>query len=82
MPNKQSSSNSKASSSSSVTGSASAPKSNYEYYKAYGGWPGFMLSYGLKPWDLDDVEEGKAIIRGLRECDAMEAAEAANAENK
>jgi hypothetical protein len=41
-----------------------------------------MLSYGLKPWDLDDVEEGKAIIRGLREGDAMDAAEAANAENK
>jgi hypothetical protein len=83
MPNKKSSkssSTSNASSSSSATGSASAPKSNYQYYKAYGGWPGFMHSFGLKTWDLDDVDEGKAIIRAFREDDAAEAA--ANAKNK
>jgi len=73
MPQK-SSSNSKATSSSS--GSASAPKSNYQYYKAYGGWYGFMHSHGLKPYDLDDVEWGKAIVEGYRQDDAEEAANA------
>jgi len=71
---KKSSSNSKATSSSS--GSASAPKSNYQYYIAYGGWYGFMHSHGLKPYDLDDVEWGKAIVEGYRQDDAEEAANA------
>ena len=31
-----------------------------------------MASYGLKPWDLDDVEEGKAILEGLKKCAEME----------
>ena len=71
---KKSSSNSKATSSSS--GSASAPKSNYQYYKAYGGWYGFMHSHGLKPYDPDDVQWGKAIVEGYRKDDAEEAANA------
>jgi hypothetical protein len=72
---KKSSSNSKATSSS-ASGSASAPKSNYQYYKAYGGWYGFMHSHGLKPYDLDDVEWGRAIVDGYRQDDAEEAARA------
>ena len=33
-----------------------------EICKAYGGWANFMASMGLKPWDQEDAEEGKAII--------------------
>jgi hypothetical protein len=33
--------------------------------KGYGGWTQFMMSYGLKPWDEDDVEEGKQILAVL-----------------
>ncbi|KAJ5409103.1 hypothetical protein N7509_002986 [Penicillium cosmopolitanum] len=33
--------------------------------KTYGSWTNFMQSYGLKPWDDDDVQEGMAILRGL-----------------
>ena len=78
---KQSSSNSNATSSSSS--SASAPKSDYhwQYYKAYGGWHGFMQSYGLKPYDPDDVQEGKDIIAGFRNIDGA-GADAGKAENK
>jgi len=28
-----------------------------------------MASYGLKPWDSDDAEEGKAIIAALASSD-------------
>ncbi|KAI0069894.1 hypothetical protein K474DRAFT_1609691, partial [Panus rudis PR-1116 ss-1] len=28
----------------------------------------FMHSYGLKPWNNGDVEEGKAILEGLKQC--------------
>jgi hypothetical protein len=76
---KQSPSNSNATSSSSS--SASAPKSDYQYYKAYGGWHGFMQSYGLKPYDLDDVQEGKDIIAGFRNIDGA-GADAGKAGNK
>ncbi|GJJ15811.1 hypothetical protein Clacol_010089 [Clathrus columnatus] len=41
-------------------------------YKAWGSYENFMLSYGLRPDDFDDVEEGKAIIRGLRDADEAE----------
>jgi hypothetical protein len=47
-------------------------RSNNSYYKPYGGWPGFMASYGLKPWDLDDVEEGRAILEALKAYDQEE----------
>ncbi|KAM3461624.1 hypothetical protein BB8028_0007g02950 [Beauveria bassiana] len=30
--------------------------------KSYGGWTNFMASMGLKPWDQEDADEGKAII--------------------
>jgi len=28
-------------------------------------FPEFLLSYGLRIWNHDDVEEGKAILRGM-----------------
>lgn len=33
--------------------------------KEYDNWTHFMQSYELKPWDQDDVDEGKAILEGL-----------------
>lgn len=33
--------------------------------KGYGGWTAFMQSFLLKPWENDDVEEAKAILKGL-----------------
>ncbi|KAJ6103131.1 hypothetical protein N7486_005558 [Penicillium sp. IBT 16267x] len=33
--------------------------------KSYGGWTQFMLSYQLKPYDLDDVEEAMSILQAL-----------------
>ncbi len=65
----------------SSSSSASAPKSDYQYDKAYGGWHGFMQSYGLKPYDPDDVQEGKDIIAGFRNIDGA-GADAGKAENK
>lgn len=47
-------------------------KSNYAYYKDFGGFNNFMHSYGLKPWDHDDIQEGKAIIQAFREHDREE----------
>ncbi|KAJ5532234.1 hypothetical protein N7513_001385 [Penicillium frequentans] len=40
-----------------------------EIVKSYGGWSQFMASFGLKPWDEDDAEEGKRILEGLAEND-------------
>jgi len=45
------------------------PKSDYHYYKSFGGFNNFMHSYGLKPWDHDDIQEGKRIIQGMRDGD-------------
>ncbi len=45
----------------------SSKVSNNSIYEPYGGWPGFMLSHGLKPWNSDDVEEGKQIRDVLKE---------------
>ncbi|KAJ5092833.1 hypothetical protein N7456_008694 [Penicillium angulare] len=33
--------------------------------KSYGSWTEFMQSYGLKPYDLDDIEEAKSIVQAL-----------------
>lgn len=33
--------------------------------KSYGGWTNFMLSYTLKLWKDEDVEEALQILRGL-----------------
>jgi len=44
-------------------------RSNNSYYKPFGGWPRWMQSHGLNPWDFDDVEEGKAILKGYKALD-------------
>ena len=31
----------------------------------HNNFPAFLLSYGLKIWNEEDVEEGKAILRGM-----------------
>ncbi|KAL4793817.1 hypothetical protein BDV19DRAFT_390798 [Aspergillus venezuelensis] len=36
-----------------------------EVVRSYGGWMNFLFSYGLKPWDWEDVDEGLAILKGL-----------------
>ena len=36
-------------------------------YASFGGWQNFLLSYGLKPYNDDDVEEGKKIAQTLLE---------------
>jgi len=36
-------------------------------YATCGGWYNFLLSYGLKPWNPDDVEEGKRIAEAMLE---------------
>jgi hypothetical protein len=38
-------------------------------YDSFGGWDNFMISYGLKPWDDDDIEEGIAIVEAMEEGD-------------
>lgn len=32
------------------------------YLDRYDGYDNFMLSFGLKPTDIDDIEEGQAIL--------------------
>ena len=45
------------------------PQSNDAIYETFGGWDNFMNSYGLKPWDEDDVDQGMAIVEAMREGD-------------
>ncbi|EAW21028.1 uncharacterized protein NFIA_061890 [Aspergillus fischeri NRRL 181] len=33
--------------------------------KSYGGWTQFMISFGLKPYELDDIYEAKSIVASL-----------------
>ncbi|KAJ5669732.1 hypothetical protein N7462_010802 [Penicillium macrosclerotiorum] len=33
--------------------------------KSYGGWTSYMHSFGLKPWDMDDIDEGKRIVEAF-----------------
>lgn len=33
--------------------------------QSYGGWTQFMHSFGLKPWDFDDIDEAKQIVASL-----------------
>ena len=44
-------------------------------YASFGGWQNFLLSYGLKPYNDDDVEEGKRIAQTLLEHDLEDWAE-------
>ncbi|KZT23500.1 hypothetical protein NEOLEDRAFT_1069367, partial [Neolentinus lepideus HHB14362 ss-1] len=46
------------------------PVSDYEFLKAWGGWWKFMQSYGLKPWNDDDCQEAKEILRRLKQLSA------------
>lgn len=48
------------------------PKSDYSYYKDFGGYNNFMASHGLKVWDHNGVQEGKAIIDSFKEQDRYE----------
>ena len=48
------------------------PKSNYHYYKDFGSFHKFMHSYGLKPWNDDDVQEATAIIQAFKDQDRYE----------
>ncbi|GJJ15805.1 hypothetical protein Clacol_010083 [Clathrus columnatus] len=47
--------------------STSNKTSNREFYEQWGGRENFMFSYGLKPWNADDVREGRAITKVLKE---------------
>ena len=55
-------------------------------YDSFGGRNNFLRSYGLKPYDADDVEEGKEIAQTMlghdwedwEECRKAEAVKAAN----
>lgn len=38
--------------------------------KSYGSWTAFMHSFGLKPWDQEDAEEGLQILRSFVTADA------------
>ncbi|KAJ5511353.1 hypothetical protein N7453_003456 [Penicillium expansum] len=33
--------------------------------KSYGGWTYFLQSFGLKPWETEDAEEGKRILEAF-----------------
>ncbi|TFK22442.1 hypothetical protein FA15DRAFT_671486 [Coprinopsis marcescibilis] len=57
------------------------PPSNNSIYGPYGGWTGFMHSYGLKPWDNDDVEEAKAILAEMKKMDRLDWEEAQKNKN-
>jgi hypothetical protein len=34
-----------------------------EIVKNYGGWTQFLLCFGLKPWNSEDVDEAMQILR-------------------
>ena len=40
--------------------------------KGYGGLHRFMMSYGLKPFEMDDEEEARAILNAMAVGDAEE----------
>lgn len=66
---------SNSSSSNSNNASSDGGRSNNSYYAPFGGWQGFMHSYGLKPWNDDDVAEGRAILEGMKAADREAEAE-------
>lgn len=41
-----------------------------EIVKSYGGWTQFMICFGLKPWDLDDTDQGKRILESFVQDDS------------
>lgn len=40
-------------------------KRNEVIKRNWGSWENFMQSYGLKPWNVDDVEEANSILAAL-----------------
>ncbi|KAG0665002.1 hypothetical protein C6P46_000628 [Rhodotorula mucilaginosa] len=44
---------------------ASHPKEREIVKKGWGTWTNFMQSYGLKAYDLDDIDEAKAILSAM-----------------
>ncbi|KAL6853094.1 hypothetical protein ACO1O0_007647 [Amphichorda felina] len=38
--------------------------------KSYGGWTNFMICFGLKPYELDDIDEAKQIVATFAAKDA------------
>lgn len=53
-----------------------------EIKSSWGSCSNFMYSYGLKPWNMDDIEEAKAISRGFREMDIEREEEAKRQKKK
>ncbi|KID85674.1 Extracellular metalloproteinase 3 [Metarhizium guizhouense ARSEF 977] len=53
-------------------------KAERQICKEYGGWTNFMQSMGLKPWESDDADEGKAILAAFARRDKEEEDKAAN----
>lgn len=45
---------------SSITGTEAAAKD-----AGFSGFKNFLESYGLRIWNDDDIQEGKAILRGM-----------------
>ena len=69
-------------SSDSSAGKASTGKqaTRNSIYKEYGGKQKFMLSYGLKIWNDDDVQEAEAIADEMLKQDAISEAENVSAQ--
>ena len=40
-----------------------------EVKQSWGSWTNFMISYGLKPYNPEDLEEALAISRALKQAD-------------
>lgn len=45
--------------------SPSDRKRNEVIKRNWGSWENFMQSYGLEPWNADDVEEANSILAAL-----------------
>ena len=46
--------------------------------ESWGGMNNFMLSYGLKMWNPEDVQEARAIINAFKQADYEQSLEEAN----
>lgn len=40
--------------------------------EGWGSWVDFMQSYGLKPYDNDDIKEAREIVKDLTEMDQQQ----------
>jgi len=41
--------------------------------RSYGGWTEFMQTFGLKPWETEDIEDAISIIKSLVAADEEDA---------